>query len=312
MKKAGFMTKVLALTLAGAMLLSGCGKQGNVESTDNMERTMASEQEYSAEASTQSEEKVDASKESEVQASSQEESVSEEASKAPDAGNEEPDVSDVTDWAAHYKEYLKNYSMDGKKVSFRYDGMMEGMKLAFDMEFGGSKSDMYISYSVDTQDGGKAKLDIYMLEDGKAYLGLTMAGETTRVKASGMKQSDMGSVNLADDMIDVEQLDRFEYVGEETKNGVLYDVLKFRDEAQADSDVEAFYYMNRATQELELITAKSGDLFAMDGVISEMGKVTVPAEYDSAEEIDKDEFAKSMAMGLFGVLLSAVPMDGQE
>lgn len=302
MRKSKFMTKFLAVVLAAGLVLSGCSDKGTAESSD------ASSVAQSVESKTE---------EGGVQESETEESKVEESSIAASdatsvnagADNKVVNLTEVSDWGAHYKEFFKNYTMDGKQINMHFEGEESGMHLVFDMLMGSKDGNAVLSFNMTGQDGGESSLAVYVQKEGPAYMDIVMAGQgKTSYKTASMGENSLDDMNLAGDYLNTDEVDKMEYVGEETIDGVLYDVLKMNteeDEENGEQVSEVFYYVNRNAQELEKLKVSGPNDLAIEGIVSEMGELNIPADLLSAEEIDSETFAMSMVFGLFGIMAAA-------
>ena len=300
MKRKSFLTKVLALTMAAAIALSGCSDKAAVEeSSANVESSVESSVESKVEESKTEESKVEESK---VEESKTEESKTEESKS--NAGN--VDISQVTDWSAHYKEYFQNFSMDGKVMNFHFEGDESGMHLVFDMNIGAKDNMSIFEFGMSGQDGKQYSMSMYSLEDKSAYLELKMGdGEKSVCKTDSLMEGAVDNLNLAGDYINTDDLEKLNYVGTDTVNGVLYDVLSMKQDMDGE-EAEMLYYVNRNAQELELIKVNGIENLVVEGRISPLDKVELPAGFEGAEAVDSETFATNMATGLFTIIFAAV------
>ena len=310
MRKSKFMTKCLALILSAGLVLSGCGDKANVEDVasssveQSVENSVEQSTENSVEQSTENstEQSAGSSVEQSAESSTEQSAESTESVEA----KQVTDISQVSDWAAHYKEFFKNYNFDGKQMKFHFEGEESGMQINMDMVIGTKDGESCFLFVIKGQDGSDNTLSVYALKDKTAYLDMAVAGQgRTIYKTSSLDEDSLGSMNMAEEYVggDMEQL---EYVGEETIDGVLYDVLKMQ--VESEEKAEALYYVDREDQELKKIAVSSDEL-QMDGVISDLDKVALPSGLDAAEEVDSETFAMTMVFGLIGIIASASGAD---
>ena len=299
MKRKSFLTKVLALTMAAAIALSGCSDKAAVEeSSTNVESSVESSVESKTEESKTEESKTEESKteESKTEESKTEESKTEESKTQAADG----------DWAAHYKEYFQNYSMEGKQMGFHFEGEESGMYLVFDMKVGSKDKESIFTFSMNGQDGKNYSMEMYTLEDNSAYLLIDLGTDVKTVyKTKSLQEGATDEMNLAGDYIDTDHLDQLDYVGEETVNGVLYDVLVMK-ESIDDTEAEMLYYVNRGSQELELIKVNGVEGLKVEGTISPMDKIDIPTDVSNAEELDSENFTQTMVTSLFSIIIASV------
>lgn len=325
MRRKVFLTKVLALSVVAAIALAGCSDKGTAEEGSTaVEKVVESgNSEAKSEDSKTDDSKSEDSKteDSKAEEAATKDSKSEESKSGELATQESKtdglnanagnggNVLEVSDWSAHYKEFFQNYTMEGKKMAFHFEGEESGMYLVFDMNIGAKDKKSIFEFSMSAQDGKVYSMCMYSLEDKSAYLEMDLgdAGKSL-YKTDSVQDGAVDSMNMAGDYINTDDLEKLNYVGEETINGVLYDVLVMKQQIEDNKEAEMLYYVNRGAQELELIKMNGVEGLVVKGRISPLESIPLPAGYESAEALDSESFAQKMASGMFTIILSAVGM----
>lgn len=292
MKKMSFVTKGLALLLMGAML-AGCGDKAT-ESTADDKQQESSVEDKSSEASEVKESTEEAGSEESGAASSEESSA---------ASTEEStqESSQASAGATSYEEYFKNFSMEGKKITLNLEEEVDGKKIAVDMVVGNNDGNNYLYMSVPSKEEGKNnEMSAYFMKDQTAYAEFKVVGEeTVAQKTSGMDPAMADQLNLAGGFVNFGEDGNFSMksLGQETIDGVTYEVLQLEDSE------EAKFYVNVATKEWEMLkVAESGQEVVAYILPSE--KIELPAGYASAEEVGSEDFTMTLMYGMMGIIAS--------
>ena len=307
MKKMRFVTKGLVLLMMGVML-AGCSDKATVKDEDKK---------------TESEESKKASKEDSKEASQEgsKEDASSEAGSSEVSSSEEISGGDLkpineggnggsaqgSDLVQEYRDSLKNFSMEGKMISYDMNMAEEGMDIDLAMKFGVKDGGSYMYLAVPTQDGGASSLEFIYLADQAAYLRIVIPGEDpVAYMTKNLDPEEASDMNIVGDLSGLTtgengDIPEMEYVGEETIGGVKYDVLK-----PVDDDTGICAYFNPKTKELEKMTVEAeGQKILMSILPMDFELKPIPG----AEEQDSESFAMTMMMGMLGVIYSAGGFD---
>lgn len=298
MKRFGFVTKGLAIVLAAGLLLSGCSDKPAEEEKSNLETSVSQEQTAAsddAKAST-SEEGDDAK----ASAASDGSDATLDASKEDVVslgGNSSAETSIESGDGVKYEDYFKNFSMEGKKMVLDCKASQDGMEMDFNMAAGSVGEQTYLSITSNDNE-----MTIYRLEDGSAYMYLSVGEMSQWYKTASLDKDSLSDVNIAEDFVntDEEEMANIKYVGQETVEGVVYDVLTLAEDVEEGAP-QPYYYVNVETKEFERFKA-SADGVDMNGWFEEMGDVSLPAAASSAQDMEADEFGMSMLFGMIAVM----------
>lgn len=300
MKKTKLVTKSLAVLLAVGLMLAGCSDQSAQESSsDQVEASVNREQSSestesvdSGEASSQ-EKTSEESKESSVEITSGEVTTDNKIG----GGTSTEIATGNPELEAQYKEYFKSFSMEGKKMILDCQAEENGMKMDFNMTVGTAGEQMVMAV---TANGNE--MSLYRMDDGSAYVHLHMGEESGWYKTSSMDKEEMDDLNIAEDLFesDDEEEMNLKYVGTETIDGLVYDVLTM-DEDTDEETPEVLFYMNQENKEFELFKGTS-DGVNMVGRIEKMESFVLPEGWESAEELEAEEFGMTVLFSMLGVM----------
>ncbi|MBR4733170.1 MAG: hypothetical protein IK081_10425 [Lachnospiraceae bacterium] len=291
MKKMSFVTKGLALLLMGAML-AGCGDKATESSSDDKQQE-SSVEDKSSESSEVKESTEDASTEESTEESSVA-STDESTQESSQAADKESSGS-----ATGYEEYFKNFSMEGKKLTIDMEEELNGQKVSINMTVGNENGNNYVYMSVPSQEAGKNnEMIAYFMNDQTAYAEFSIVGEDpVAQKTTGMDPATAEQLNLAGNIVNLSEDGNISLkkLGQETIDGVTYDVLQL-----ADSE-EATLYVNLETKEWEILKAAEGEQEVVAYILP-CEKIELPAAYASAEEVGSDDFLMTVYFGMMGII----------
>lgn len=281
MKKMNLVTKGLVLLLMGAML-AGCSDKG-AEST-----VEGSSEEVQESVSKQTEE---ASQEASVESSSEAQAGSSETNQ----GSE-----DDSELVAQYEEYFNNFTFDGRKFVMSMSADTGETAINLDIDFGIQDGESYLRIAV-PQDAAENSMTLYFLKDSSAYLEINAQGQApAKYKTDSLDQNTASQLNPASSILNLDEPAgrdlKLKYVGEETIDGVTYDVL-----ASENEESTAYMYMNQKTKEWEKMKASAEGQDVMVDILP-VDPIKLPEGFDSAEELDGDSFAMTMALGMVGLI----------
>lgn len=296
MRGRGFLVKGAALLLAG-VLLAGCGGK------------------------TQEPESVSISEDSGLQKALKEgmgtsgnlsESVSESVKESEE------------DWSTKYDHYFEEHPV--MNTIMEIDTEDQGNKIFLRFSFGMTDELLYVKYVVWECDA-KKELDTseerdyitaYFTKDGDVYLETVMKGKKTEyLKATGIDFNNAEEISQTDKPMGLGE-DAFQdvkYVGEETIDGVLYDVLYTKSIRQTKSKanrwVKNYFYVNRETQELELYRLKDANE-VMNIHFYPLDMDAIPPVTDAmkaGKKIKAEEVASRFAIAIVKITFHSMGMD---
>ena len=303
MKRMKFVTKGLVLLLMGVML-AGCGDKATVKEEDK--KTEAEDGKKDSKENSKEDSKEDSkSDEGSSEVASSEEISSGDLKPINDGGGSSSQGG--AGLVEEYRDSLKNFSLEGRMISYDMNMAEQGMDIDLDMKFGVKDGSSYMYLAVPTEDGQPSSLEFIYLSDQAAYLKIVIPGEDPVVyMTKNLDPEEASDMNLVGDLSGLAtgengDIPEMEYVGEETIGGVKYDVLKPVDE---EGDICA--YFNPKTKELEKMAVESdGQKILMSILPMDMDLQPIPG----AEEQDSESFAMTMMMGMLSVIYSAGGFD---
>ena len=298
-----FVTKGLALLLMGAML-AGCGstsdKKQESDSVEESSSAVSEVKESTEDASTEDASTEDASTED----ASTEESTEESSVASTDESTQETSQAsgkESSGSVAEYEEYFKNFTLEDKKLTLSLEEEVSGVKVAIDMTVGNNDGNTFIYMSVPSKEAGKNnEMSAYFMKDHNAYVEFNVVGEEpVAQRTSDMDPKTADQLNLASGFVNLSEDGNLslKYLGQETIDGVNYDVLQ-----PADSD-EVSLYVNLATKEWEILKAVEGEQEVVAYILPS-DKIVLPAKYASAEEVGSDDFIMTVYFGMMGIITS--------
>lgn len=247
---------------------------------------------------------------------------------APGSGSQESETLASSeakeDWSGKYEHYFEEHPMMNKIMEVSME--QYGNKVFLRFAFGQTEDVLYVKYAV-WESEGKKELDtseennyctLYFTKDGDAYLETVMKGKKTEYqKTSGVDWQNAGHLSQTDKPmgIDNDMLDEITYDREETIDGVVYDVLYAKSLMQTQSKanrwVKNYFYINRATQELELYQMKD-TVVLMDCRFYPLDMEAVkevPAEMKAGKKIKEEEFASRYALAIVKITYNSMGYD---
>lgn len=268
-------------------------------------------------------------KQAEVSVATQSEEVSGIAAMIPAASSEELQKESTPeapkdDWSNKYATYFEEHPLDNKVMDVETEEA--GMRIHLRFSFGHTDEMVYVKYVVWE---GKAKksfdltdesncVTLYYFKNGDAYIETAMKGKKTEYqKATGMSWEEALENTKTDTPmgIDDDMFESLAYDREETVDGVIYDVLSSKalrkTKSKANRWVKYYFYVNRATQELERCQMVDvTDVMECTFVPLDMEAISqLPEEYNSAKKMKAEEFVLRYALAIVKITYNSVGID---
>ena len=296
--KKSYWKRWLAIVLAGA-LLGGCGSKAGEESTgggSSAEMVVASQNAGDFVDAALAE----ASKSAEVAAQPKE------------------------DWSKKYENYFEEHPLDNSVMDVEYEE--QGLKTHIQMGFCRTDEMLYMKYAIWAGKEGtefdlsqeKDYLIAYFQKSGDAYVKTVMPGKKDECyRTTGMPWENAEEISESGNPLELgdDTFDGITYDSEETIDGVVYDVLFSKTIRQTASKanryVKTYFYINRETQELELIRVKDGTK-VMDCHMTPINPESVaeiPADLLSGKKVKSEEFGMNFAIAIVKISFHSMGLD---
>lgn len=228
------------------------------------------------------------------------------------------------DWSKRYDNYFSEHELNNCMMDIEYEE--QGAKIRIQFSFGRTEEILYFKYAVWAGNAGKEldaseeknSMTAYFNKDGEAYLKTIMKGKKDELyQVTGMPWETAEEMSETSNPLELGD-DTFEglsYDGEEDIDGVTYDVLYSKtlrqSQSKANRYVKTYFYINRETQELELIRVKDVTK-VMDCYLTPLDPAEyseIPAEMKSGKKVKEENFAVTFALSLVKITFNSMGID---
>ncbi len=207
---------------------------------------------------------------------------------------------DDTDWAKAYDDYFERDNIMPKYVETEMIATTDAIDFEMTVAVTEKEARMYYDFE-------NVMMDMYVVDE-KLYIKGEMEGEEiclwTEVGADA-EASDLVDTDTVS-IVDTDTIISSSYREEKEEDGVMYDVLDVTTQ-EDNNTIDWTYYINRETQYIERAVAVEEDGTIVCNM-KEIDTITVPDDFDNAEETDLETAGNTVMALLMAVALESDAM----